>query len=101
LQGVVAGILVSVLFILKTNFHAAVIMVADHRNYLIVFTKDVSFLNKSSLRKQLQQIPRDSKLIIDGSKALFIDSDIREAIRDFIQFSSTKNINVELKSITL
>ncbi|HTH55962.1 MAG TPA: SulP family inorganic anion transporter [Cyclobacteriaceae bacterium] len=101
LQGVIAGILVSVLFILKTNFHAAVIMVADQRNYLIVFTKDVSFLNKSSLRKQLQLVPRDSKLIIDGSKALFIDSDIREAIGDFIQFSRTKNINVELKSITL
>jgi hypothetical protein len=46
-------------------------------------------------------VPRDSKLIIDGSKALFIDSDIREAIRDFIHFSRTKNINVELKSITL
>lgn len=101
LQGVIAGILVSVLFILKTNFHAAIIMVAHHRNYLIVFTKDVSFLNKSSLRYQLQQVPRDSKLIIDGSKALFIDNDIREAIRDFIQFSTTKNINVELKSITL
>jgi MFS superfamily sulfate permease-like transporter len=101
LQGVVAGILVSVLFILKTNFHAAVLMVADQSNYLIVFTKDVSFLNKSSLRKQLQLIPRNSKLIIDGSKALFIDNDIREAIRDFIQFSRTKNINVELKSITL
>ncbi|GHN01006.1 membrane protein [Cytophagales bacterium WSM2-2] len=101
LQGVIAGILTSVFFILKTNFHEAMIMVTDKRNYLLVLTKDVSFLNKSSLRYKFQLIPAGSKVLIDGSQAQFIDNDIREAIIDFIEFSKTKNINVELKSIKL
>jgi hypothetical protein len=47
--------------------------------------KDVSFLNKALLRKHLDSTPTDSELLIDGSKALFIDRDILETIGDFIQ----------------
>lgn len=101
LQGVVAGVLVSVFYILKTNFHEAMIMVTDQDNYLLVLTKDVSFLNKSSLRYRFKQIPANTKLLIDGTQAQFIDYDIREAIKDFIEFSKTKNISVELKNIKL
>ncbi len=101
LQGVVAGILVAVFFILRTNFHEAMIMVTDQDNYLLVLTKDVSFLNKSSLRYRFKQIPANTKLLIDGTQAQFIDYDIREAIKDFIEFSKTKNISVELKNIKL
>ena len=101
LQGVFAGILVSVFFILKTNFHESVIMVTDHGSYLLVLTKDVSFLNKSTLRKKFHQIPGDSKVLIDGSQAVFIDNDIKEAIQDFIDYSKIKNISVETKNIKL
>lgn len=101
LQGVIAGILVSVFFILKAAFRQAMIMVADNGNFLLVFTKDVSFLHKSSLRQMFQQIPANGNLIIDGGKAQFIDNDIKEAINDFIEFSKTRKISVELKSIKL
>jgi len=101
LLGVFIGILASVFFILKTNFQEAVIMVGDGRNYLLKFTKNVSFLNKSTIRSKFQTIPSNSTVVIDGKEAHFVDADVKEAIRDFIETSKTKQIEVELKHIVI
>lgn len=101
LQGVLAGILISIFFILKTNFQEALIMVVDQGNYLLMLTKDVSFLNKAALRHKFQQIPANSNLVIDGSQAQFIDNDIKETMHDFIELAKAKNINIETKNIKL
>lgn len=101
LAGVFVGILVSVFFILKTNFHEAIIMVADGKNYMLKFTKNVSFLNKSTIRSKFQTIPDNSTVLIDGSEAQFVDQDVKEAIRDFIETSKTKRIDVELKHLAI
>jgi len=99
LQGVFTGILVAVFFILRTNFNEAIIMVNDGKNYLLMLTKDVSFLNKGALRNKLQLIPNNSQVVIDGTQANFIDSDIKETIEDFILEGKTKCIQVSLKKI--
>lgn len=99
LQGVFLGILVGLFFILKTNFKQAVIMVNDDNNYLIKFTKDVSFLHKAALRENLGKIPRDSQLTVDGSQSQFMDHDILETLIDFQEESKTRNIQVELINI--
>ncbi len=99
LKGVCMGILVAIYFILKTNFQKAVILVSSEENYLIRFTKDVSFLHKNSLRKALEKIPEDTRLLIDGSKAQFMDEDIKEMVVDFTESAKSKNIEVELKNI--
>lgn len=101
LAGVFVGILVSVFFILKTNFQEAVIMVGDGKNYLLKFSKNVSFLNKSTIRNKFQSIPDNSTLLIDGTDAHFVDQDIKEAIRDFIETSKAKKIEVELKHLAI
>ena len=87
----------SVFFVLKTNFKTAVILVNDENHFLLKFTKDVSFLHKSSLRKAFERIPDGSTLIIDGSKSSFMDNDIIETIEDFIKSAPTKNIEVEIR----
>jgi MFS superfamily sulfate permease-like transporter len=99
LQGVFMGILVAIYFILKTNFQKAVILVSSEDNFMIRFTKDVSFLHKNALRKALEKIPKDTRLLIDGSKAQFMDEDIKEMVADFTESAMTKNIEVELKNI--
>jgi MFS superfamily sulfate permease-like transporter len=99
LLGVFLGILVAIFFILKTNFRESVILVNNDSNYLLKFTKDVSFLNKATIREIFHKIPDESTMIIDGSEANFIDSDIRETISDFVETSKVKNIKVELKNI--
>jgi MFS superfamily sulfate permease-like transporter len=97
LMGVFIGILVSVFFVLKTNFKSAILLVGDNDNFLVKFTKDVSFLNKSSLRSVFEKIPRNASVIIDGSNAQFIDQDIISTVEDFILSAPTKSISVELK----
>jgi MFS superfamily sulfate permease-like transporter len=101
LQGVFWGILVAVFFILKTNFGKAAILVNNGSGYLLKLTKDVSFLNKSTLRTMFLTIPPNARLLIDGSQSQFIDHDIIETIGDFIESAKSKNIHVELKNITL
>ncbi len=101
LQGVFMGILVAVFFILRTNFEEAIILVNQGNNYLIKMTKDVSFLNKATLRKKLLTIPPNSLVTIDGSQSNFIDADIRETIEDFMKEGETKDIQVELKNISI
>lgn len=76
-------------------------MVGDGKNYLLKFTKNVSFLNKSTIRSKFQLIPDNSTLLIDGSDAHFVDQDVKEAIRDFIETSKTKKIEVALKHLAV
>ncbi len=97
LTGIVIGMVVSVFFVLHTNFQTAVILVNSDHQYLLKFTKDVSFLHKSSLRRALERIPDGSNLIIDGSRSNFLDNDIIETIEDFIASAPTRSIDVEVK----
>ncbi len=101
LIGVFIGILVSVFFTLSANFKEAIILVNQGNNYLISFTKDLSFLHKATLRSKLQTIPANSALTIDGTQSRSIDNDIKESIEDFIHEGKSKNIHVELKNVSI
>jgi MFS superfamily sulfate permease-like transporter len=101
LLGVFVGIMFAIFFILKTNFKESVIFVNTGDDYLVRFTKDVSFLNKATLRNAFLSIPANSSVVIDGTQAHFIDNDIKDTIADFIETSKAKNIQVELKHVHL
>ena len=66
-------------------------------NYLVKLQKDVSFLNKAPLMRDLAQIPEGSKVILNASKARFIDHDIQEVLNDFIATAHTKNISLTVE----
>jgi MFS superfamily sulfate permease-like transporter len=98
LIGIGIGLVVGLYFVLQTNFHEAISITTDNNNnYLLRLNKDVSFLNKSLLRKSLERIPKNSTLIIDGGHSQFIDHDIIETLKDFMDNASSKNITVEVK----
>ncbi len=97
LIGIIIGILTGIFFVIKTNLHKAI---SVHENgkqeFTIQLNKDVSFLNKAFLRNSLQSIPAGSKVIFDGSKAIFVDHDIVETILDFQETSESNDIEVEI-----
>jgi MFS superfamily sulfate permease-like transporter len=99
LQGVFIGLLVAVFFILRTNFREAILFVSDGNNYLLKLKHDVSFLNKSTLKHKFTMIPDNASVLIDGSGANFVDHDVKEIIRDFIEASKAKQITVQLKHL--
>ena len=97
LVGIGVGILVAVFFVLRSNFHTALLRVNHGNSYLIKFTKDASFLNKSVLLNAIETIPPNSNVLIEGSNVHFFDHDIIEIISDFQHSAPTKNITVEIK----
>ncbi|MCQ8182845.1 SulP family inorganic anion transporter [Methylomonas sp. SURF-1] len=101
LVGIAIGMACGFFFVLRANFHAAITLTRHGRHCLLRLHKDVSFLNKALLRKYLQEVPDDSELLIDGSKAQFIDLDILETIGDFMLAAPDRGIVVEIQGIPL
>lgn len=97
LVGIGIGMVFGLFFVVKTNFVRAVTLTEMNGNYLLKLQKDVSFLNKALLMKELAKIPKGSKLIINAQKAQFIDHDIQEVLNDFIATSSDKNIRITVE----
>ncbi len=98
LKGVVIGIATGMIFILLSNYQTSISLFKDGDNFLLRFHKDVSFLNKKVLRKLLNEIPSNSKLLIDNTKADFIDTDIVETIDDFIESAPNRDILITVKT---
>ncbi len=98
LKGVIIGIGVGLFFVIRSNFRSSVFVVHDNNKYLFRLRKDVSFLNKPIIKKKLEKVPGGSYVLIDASRADFIDKDIVEVIEDFMIHAQLKNIEVDLKT---
>jgi len=94
LVGIGIGMVVGIFFVIKTNFNNSVLVTEHKGNYLIKLQKDVSFLNKALLIKELSQIPDGSKVVLNAALARFIDHDIQDVLNDFISSASSKNITI-------
>jgi MFS superfamily sulfate permease-like transporter len=95
LQGIAIGLLSGVFFVVRSNYHAAITMVSQDKSWLLRFNKDVSFIHKAELKRKLRKVPDGARLIIDGTKALYVDGDIYETIREFESGTTFRNIAVE------
>ncbi|TWI81591.1 MFS superfamily sulfate permease-like transporter [Lacibacter cauensis] len=101
LKGVGIGLVVSILFILRGNMKLAYFFRKDrHREgeqIKIKLAQEVSFLNKAAIKQTLVHLPHNSRVLIDASETVYIDHDVLELIKDFVEFTSTeKNIKVDL-----
>jgi MFS superfamily sulfate permease-like transporter len=97
LIGIAIGLLVGIGFMVFSNFKSAVHVTKRNNHYLIRLRNNVTFLNKSILRKELLSIPNYAEVIIDGTTAIYIDHDIIETIELFLNSASEKGIRVEVK----
>jgi MFS superfamily sulfate permease-like transporter len=98
LVGIGIGLVVGLFFVVKTNFHRSVLVTEHKGNYLVKLQKDVSFLNKALLMKELSQIPDGSKVVLNATMARFIDHDIQEVLNDFISSAASKNISLVIEN---
>lgn len=98
LVGVLAGLAIGLFFSARSNYKTAVFIVNDNNNYLIRLRKDVSILNKRGIKSKLNNVPAKSNVLIDVTKADYIDRDIIEIINDFAKLAPARDVNVELKT---
>ncbi|MHA4812160.1 SulP family inorganic anion transporter [Flavitalea flava] len=97
LIGILIGMGVALFFLIRSNFQSAVMVVHDDNKYLVRFRKDVSFLNKPIVKDKLESVPPDSFVLIDTTRADFIDKDVIDLLNEFLRHAHLKNIRVEVK----
>ncbi len=97
LKGIIVGIIVGLYFVMRSNYKSAVFVVNDNNKYLFRFRKDVSFLNKATVKRKLEEVPENAYVFIDTTRADFIDKDIIDTINEFTLHAPIKNIKVEIK----
>ncbi|WP_207491581.1 SulP family inorganic anion transporter [Aridibaculum aurantiacum] len=97
LVGIIIGLGVGLFFMIRSNFRSSVFVVNDHNRYLVRLRKDVSFLNKPIIKRKLDAVPEGSSVVVDATRADFIDKDIIEEINNFIINAKAKDIHVEVK----
>lgn len=97
LIGILVGIAVGLFFMVRNNFRSSVMVVNDRNNYLIRLRKDVSFLNKPIIKKKLEDVPKNSSVLIDATRADYIDKDVIEEINNFLLHAHLKNIRIEIR----
>lgn len=101
LKGITVGILFGIFYTLRHSYrnshHLKNITTNEHGQEVhhLVLAEEVSFFNKASVLKVLDEMPSNSKVIIDATKSKAIAYDILELIRDFEANARTKNIQVE------
>lgn len=99
LTGVLLGLVVGLVFVLKTNHHDAVTLTHEGKDYLMRLNKNISFVNKAELKRELRQVPDGATLLIDGSKAMFLDKDIYDMLADFAEQARHRSIVIDMRNV--
>lgn len=103
LKGVGIGLVVSIFFILRGNMKLAYFFKKEEHQegetITIDLAQEVSFLNKAAIKQTLSHLPNNCKLIINAANTVYIDYDVLELLKDFMNFGSKdKHITVELQN---
>ena len=98
LKGVMVGFAVGIFFVVRANHHQAVTLVSQDNYYLLRLNKDATFVHKAMIKTLLRSIPQGATIIIDGTKALYVDHDIAEVVAEFRQSAHFRKIKVETKN---
>ena len=101
LKGISVGILFGIFYTLRHSYRNSHYMketVTTEKGqeiHHLVLAEEVSFFNKASLLKQLDDIPANSKVIIDCTNSKSIAYDVVELIINYRSNAKSKNITVE------
>ncbi|MBK0370031.1 SulP family inorganic anion transporter [Flavobacterium agrisoli] len=101
LKGVCIGIVISVIFVLRGNLKRAYIFKKEEYEdgdiIHIDLAQEVSFLNKAAIKLTLNQIPENSRVIINAQDTVYIAHDVLDLIKEFKETRALdQNIKVDL-----
>jgi len=102
LKGVALGIIISVIFVLRGNLKRAYSFKKEEYEdgdvIHIDLAQEVSFLNKAAIKLTLNEIPENSKVVINAHDTEYIAHDVLDLIREFKETRAIDgNIKVKLK----
>ncbi|MBE0629858.1 MAG: SulP family inorganic anion transporter, partial [Burkholderia vietnamiensis] len=97
LFGIALGLACSVLAVAVANLKSPVTLAQHDDHFLLSFRKDVSFLGKVQVKHHLRHIPDRAAVIIDATRADYIDHDVLELLDAFIAEAPRRAITVEFR----
>jgi MFS superfamily sulfate permease-like transporter len=59
----------------------------------------MSFVNKQDLKRRLREVPSGTRLIVNGTKALYIDRDVYETLEEFETAAKFRSIEIEYHDV--
>ena len=103
LVGIALGMAVAVFQILLTNYsHPYFLDEQAHEPgavWQIRLSEDVSFLNRASIMRTLDEIPPGSKVVLDATRSVNIDYDVYEVIKDYEQRAKIIDVDLTVKGL--
>lgn len=101
LKGVALGLIISVIAILRGNmkraYHFRKEEYHDGDVIHIDLAQEVSFLNKAAIKQTLNEIPENSRVIINAQDTVYIAHDVLDLIKEFKKIrAKEENIKVKL-----
>jgi MFS superfamily sulfate permease-like transporter len=103
LVGIGIGLAVGFMFILAEHMRAPCFTVVSAKGAVLTRLRlhdNITFLNKASLARALENLPEDSRVELDGSRCIRIDHDVLELIGDFRRTAELRRIDFRLVGIT-
>lgn len=97
LKGTLIGLVVGVIVTLRNQQRNSLLVARDENRFLIRATKDLTFLQKGQVKEALSEVPAGGSVIIDRSRADYVDPDIEELFQDFKARCEELDIHLEWK----
>ena len=101
LKGITIGMLFGIFYTLRHSYrnshHMKETITTEEGQQVhhLVLAEEVSFFNKANVIKELDEIPANSKVIIDFTKSKSVAHDVLELVKDYEVNAKTRNITVE------
>ena len=94
LVGIGIGMVVGFGFVIARNFRPAITFACDGEDCLIRARRNLYFIHKYELQRELAKVPENSNLLIDLSSTNYVDLDNVDIINSFIRNAGFRNIAV-------
>ncbi len=97
LTGIGIGLGVATLFLLWENFRTPYFSGKSRHlegeTLVLELSQHVSFLNKARIRQTLNDLPDNSRVVVDGRQAVTVDPDVIDVLDDFAVHAKDHNID--------
>jgi carbonic anhydrase len=97
LEGIMIGMVVGFGFVIARNFRTAITVAHDGDDWLVRARRNLYFIHKYELQKDLAMVPDGANLMIDLTSTNYVDLDNVDIINAFIKNAEYRNINVIIR----
>ncbi|MGF7152071.1 carbonic anhydrase [Sphingomonas zeicaulis] len=97
LTGILVGLAIGFVFVVGRNFRSAITFVCDDDDCLIRARRNLYFIHKYELQRELARVPDGRNLLIDLSSTSYVDLDNIDVINAFITGAKYRDIRVVVR----